>query len=77
MEREWWRAPDLSRGSFRVIEFWVENRVMSEVFTQEMTEECLDCVMKGINGYAARRLHAELRMGVVVAPDVRALAKTH
>ena len=46
-ERESWRALELSRGSFRVIEFWVENRVMLEVLTPEMTVEYLDCVAKG------------------------------
>lgn len=37
--REGWRALELSRGSFRVIEFWIENRVMLEVCTPEMARE--------------------------------------
>jgi len=32
-----WRAIELSRGSFDVIEFWIENRVMLELMTPEMT----------------------------------------
>jgi hypothetical protein len=40
-ERQGWRAWELSRGSFRVIEFWVENRVMIEVLTTEMAAEYL------------------------------------
>ena len=38
-EREGWRAIELSRGAFRVIEFWIENRVMLELLTEDMTEE--------------------------------------
>jgi len=37
--REGWRAIELSRGSFRVIEFWIENRVMLEVLTPAMAAE--------------------------------------
>ncbi|KPK35316.1 MAG: hypothetical protein AMJ66_01560 [Betaproteobacteria bacterium SG8_40] len=40
-EREGWRAIELSRGSFRVIEFWIENRVMLEILTEEMAQEYL------------------------------------
>jgi hypothetical protein len=40
-EREGWRAIELSRGSFRVIEFWIENHVMLEVTTKEMAQEYL------------------------------------
>jgi len=36
-----WRAIELSRGSFNVIEFWIENKVMLEVLTQEMAAEYL------------------------------------
>jgi len=36
-EREGWRALVLSRGSFDVIEFWIENHVMLEVMTRDMT----------------------------------------
>ena len=39
--REDWRAVELSRGSFRVIEFWVENCVMLEVMPPEMAREYL------------------------------------
>jgi len=41
-QREGWRALELSRGSFRVIEFWIENQVMLEILTEEMTKEYLD-----------------------------------
>ena len=40
-QREGWRAIELSRGSFRVIEFWIENHVMLEVMTEEMAQEYL------------------------------------
>ena len=40
-EREGWRAIELSRGSFRVIEFWIENRVMLELLTEDMAQEYL------------------------------------
>lgn len=39
--REGWRAIQLSRGSFDVIEFWIENKVMLELMTPEMTEAYL------------------------------------
>lgn len=39
--REGWRAIELSRGSFDVIEFWIENRVMLELMTPQMTEAYL------------------------------------
>ena len=39
--REGWSALALSRGSFRVIEFWIENRVMLELTTADMTREYL------------------------------------
>jgi len=38
-QREGWRAVELSRGSFHVIEFWLENRVMLELLTAEMATE--------------------------------------
>ena len=41
-EREGWRAIELSRGSFRVIEFWIENRVMLEILTEDMAREYLE-----------------------------------
>jgi len=40
-EREGWRAIELSRGAFRVIEFWIENRVMLEILTEDMAQEYL------------------------------------
>ncbi len=36
-EREGWRAVRLPRGPFDVIEFWIENAVMLELMTPEMT----------------------------------------
>jgi hypothetical protein len=36
-----WRALRLSRGSFDVIEFWIENRVMFEILTPEMAADYL------------------------------------
>lgn len=39
-----WRAVQLSRGSFDVIEVWVENRVMLEVMTLEMSRDYLRSV---------------------------------
>lgn len=44
--REGWRALELSRGSFRVIEFWIENHVMLEVLTPEMRQEYLDATKR-------------------------------
>ena len=41
-QREGWQAIELSRGSFRVIEFWIENHVMFEVTTKEMAQEYLE-----------------------------------
>ena len=40
-EREGWRALELSRGSFRVIEFWIENHLMLEVMPPDMASEYL------------------------------------
>lgn len=40
--REGWRALELSRGSFNVIEFWIENRVMLELMTAAMTKAYLN-----------------------------------
>jgi hypothetical protein len=36
-QREGWRAVRLSRGPFDVVEFWIENTVMLELMTPEMT----------------------------------------
>jgi len=42
-----WRAIELSRGPFSVIEFWVENRVMLELMTKEMTRDYLRAAAGG------------------------------
>ncbi|HSC85812.1 MAG TPA: hypothetical protein VLC09_01015 [Polyangiaceae bacterium] len=42
-----WRAIRLSRGSFDVIEFWIENRVMLEVMTAAMTADYLRATRPG------------------------------
>ncbi len=39
--REGWRAVRLSRGPHDVIELWIENRVMLELMTPEMTADYL------------------------------------
>ncbi|MCA9147203.1 MAG: hypothetical protein KDB05_30715 [Planctomycetales bacterium] len=36
-----WKAAELSRGSFNVIEFWIENRIMIELLTPDMALEYL------------------------------------
>lgn len=36
-----WKALDLSRGGFNVIEFWIENSVMIEFLTPDMTNDYL------------------------------------
>lgn len=36
-----WKALELSRGRFKVIEFWIENRVMIELLTPDMTRDYL------------------------------------
>jgi hypothetical protein len=43
-EREGWRAVRLSRGPHDVIELWVENSVMLEIMTPEMTADYLASV---------------------------------
>lgn len=45
--REGWRAVELSRGAFNVIEFWIENRVMLELMTAEMTDGYLRATQVG------------------------------
>lgn len=40
-QEQGWRALELSRGSFDVIEFWIENRVMLELMTRDMTADYL------------------------------------
>ena len=39
-----WRAIRLSRGPFDVVEFWIENHVMVELMTPEMTRDYLASV---------------------------------
>lgn len=34
-----WKALELSRGSFNVIEFWIENRILIELLTPDMTSD--------------------------------------
>jgi hypothetical protein len=46
-EQHGWRAIELSRGSFDVIEFWIENRVMLELMTPEMTKAYLRATARG------------------------------
>ncbi|MCH9652195.1 MAG: hypothetical protein K0U98_28460 [Deltaproteobacteria bacterium] len=41
-QRAGWRAVELSRGSFRVIELWIENRLLIEILTEEMKQEYLE-----------------------------------
>lgn len=36
-----WKAAEHSRGSFNVIEFWIENRIMIELLTPDMVQEYL------------------------------------
>ena len=41
-EREWWLCRTCTRGgAFRVVEVWVENRIMIEALTPEMQKEYL------------------------------------
>ncbi len=41
---EGWRAVVLPRGGFDVVEFWIENHVMLELMTPEMTADYLATV---------------------------------
>ena len=45
-EKLGWRAKEFSRGSFRVIEFWVENRIMLELLTPDMAADYLQLAEK-------------------------------
>jgi hypothetical protein len=40
-EREGWRALHCDRGPFRVVEFWLENRLLIELLTPEMAADYL------------------------------------
>ena len=46
-DREGWRAVRCDRGSFRVIEFWVENSLLIEFLTPEMAADYLAAVRPG------------------------------
>lgn len=46
-EREGWRAIRCSRGSFDVIELWVENAILFELLTPEMASDYLAAVRPG------------------------------
>ncbi len=46
-EREGWRAVRCDRGSFAVVEVWVENAVMLEFLTPEMAADYLAAVRPG------------------------------
>lgn len=41
-----WRALELSRGPFHVIEFWIENRVLIELLTPDMARDYLAATKK-------------------------------
>ncbi|NVK42825.1 MAG: hypothetical protein HWE39_16400 [Oceanospirillaceae bacterium] len=41
-----WRAVELPRGGFDVIEFWIENRVMIELLTPDMAGDYLTVACK-------------------------------
>ena len=43
-----WKALELSRGAFSVIEFWIENSVMIELLTQDMTKDYLSATRRFI-----------------------------
>ncbi len=43
-----WRAMELSRGGFNVIEFWIENRIMIELLTPDMMEDYISITKKFI-----------------------------
>ena len=44
--REGWRTKEFRRGSFRVIEFWLENRLMLELLPADMAAEYLTLAAK-------------------------------
>ena len=43
-----WKALELPRGGFNVIEFWIENRVMFELLTLDMANDYLSATKKFI-----------------------------
>lgn len=44
--QEGWRALELPRGGFNVIEFWIENKVMIELLTPDMANDYLAITRK-------------------------------
>jgi hypothetical protein len=60
-EREGWRAIPLSRGSFEVIEFWIENRVMLELLTPQMRDEYLRATGRGFQTKSGASVRNPLR----------------
>jgi hypothetical protein len=48
--RENWRAMEHNRGPFRVVEFWLENKVLIEFFTPEMKKEYTSAVTSFARG---------------------------
>jgi hypothetical protein len=49
-DRENWRAAEFNRGPFRVVEFWLENKVLIEFFTPEMRDEYTSAVTEFVRG---------------------------
>jgi hypothetical protein len=49
-DREDWRVLEHNRGPFRVVEFWLENRVLIEFFTPEMQQEYTKAVTSFARG---------------------------
>ncbi|WDE98516.1 hypothetical protein PQO03_11755 [Lentisphaera profundi] len=41
-----WHAAEFRRGSFRVVEFWIDNHFMLELLTPEMAQEYLQMTYK-------------------------------
>ena len=46
-EREGWRSIRCDRGSFSVVEVWVENAIMLELLTPQMAADYLAAVRPG------------------------------
>lgn len=44
-----WKALELPRGGFNVIEFWIENNVMIELLTPDMANDYLSATRKFIS----------------------------
>jgi hypothetical protein len=56
--REGWRTQTFSRGPFRVIELWVDDRFLIEVLTPEMQAEYL--AFANFDGFAALAAQADV-----------------